>query len=242
MKVAIIGDIHGTSKFSECYNQIISQDNDVDKIIVMGDWFDPYEPIPFETMMERYQYFIDCCKKDNRIISIIGNHDIEGYVIYGKTTRTARVPSHFQAISNEITKNLNDSYLVYKIGNWLFSHAGVSKDWIEDIKSINPKYPNILFSNKKGWTERELTQLCSFYPMDFSNCGNDTHQGCTWIRPHALLNSIPDNFNQVIGHTQVDEIVNLKEKDPDSKLKNDLWLVDNCRKPKYLVIKIEESV
>ena len=42
MKVAVIGDIHGTTKFIDCYNNIQKNDTDVDKIIVLGDWFDPY--------------------------------------------------------------------------------------------------------------------------------------------------------------------------------------------------------
>ena len=33
MKVAAIGDIHGTTKFQDCYDQINNSDKDIDKII-----------------------------------------------------------------------------------------------------------------------------------------------------------------------------------------------------------------
>ena len=32
--------------------------NDCDKIIVLGDWFDPYENIPINIMCERFQEFV----------------------------------------------------------------------------------------------------------------------------------------------------------------------------------------
>ena len=35
MKVAVIGDIHGTTKFLECYKNIQETDSDVEKIIVL---------------------------------------------------------------------------------------------------------------------------------------------------------------------------------------------------------------
>jgi predicted phosphodiesterase len=80
MKIAVIGDIHGTTKFLECYKNIQKNDSDVDKIIVLGDWFDPYIDIDLDTMIERYNEFVKIWKSDNRIISILGNHDIAGYI------------------------------------------------------------------------------------------------------------------------------------------------------------------
>jgi predicted phosphodiesterase len=48
MKVAVIGDIHGTTKFLDCYMKIQQNDPKVDKIIVLGDWFDPYDNIDLD--------------------------------------------------------------------------------------------------------------------------------------------------------------------------------------------------
>ena len=33
MKICVIGDIHGTTKWIDCYQQILEKDNDCDKII-----------------------------------------------------------------------------------------------------------------------------------------------------------------------------------------------------------------
>lgn len=237
MKVCVIGDIHGTTKFIECYENILKKDNDCEKIIVCGDHFDPYTHIDIDTMVDRYHQFIDSCKKDERIVSLLGNHDLESYVISGGTNRTARSRYVFDTISKEIKNNLQDSYLVYRIGNWLFSHAGVSQDWLD----YNEEYKDDLFSNKRGWSERDLDILCSYYDGDWSRYGNHTRQGCTWIRPDALTKSLPEGYNQVIAHTQVKKILNLRDECPDGSLKNDIWMVDNQRKPEYLVLNIEEG-
>ena len=134
MKVAAIGDIHGTTKFIECYKNIQENDPDVDKIIVLGDWFDPYTNIDLDTMIERYNEFVKIWKSDDRIVSILGNHDIAGYINENDITkRTIRFGKMQQRITDAIVPNLSESYLTYKVGDYMFSHAGVSKYWLDEI-------------------------------------------------------------------------------------------------------------
>ena len=59
MKVCAIGDIHGTNKFLDCYMDIKKNDDDCEKIIVLGDHFDPYDNISLDEMAEKYSEFID---------------------------------------------------------------------------------------------------------------------------------------------------------------------------------------
>lgn len=235
MKVCVIGDIHGTNKWNECYEKILNQDNDCEKIICLGDWTDPYDDIPFEEQIERYNKFIEDCKKDNRIISILGNHDLATYVINDSTNRTTRIPEHRNKWSELISENLKDSYLVYRIGDYLFSHAGVSQKWLNYIAQFNNGYDTKIMSNTKGWNKIDLNEIVGFWYGDWSNYGNHELQGCTWIRPQALVKCMLKDYNQVVGHTQVSEITSV---DVD-KVK--LWLVDNQRKSEYLTLNIEES-
>lgn len=233
MKVCVIGDIHGTTKFIDCYMDIIAKNNDCERIIVLGDHFDPYENISTDVMVERYNEFIDICKKDNRVISILGNHDLASYVIRTDcTNRTERSFGNHSKITEAIKENLGNNYLIYKIGDYLFSHAGVSQFWLDD----NMEYKDELLSNKKGWSVEELTKLVSYYDGDWSGYGNNVRQGCTWIRPEALDNSAVENYNQVVGHTQVEDIVKIK-------LTNGkyLWMIDNQRKSEYLTLEIKEE-
>ena len=237
MKVATIGDIHGTTKFLECYKNIQETNSDVDKIIVLGDWFDPYQNIDLDTMIERYNEFVDIWKSDDRIISVIGNHDIAGYIIINDlTSRTIRGKMG-QRISDVIEPNLSESYLTYKVGDYIFSHAGVSQDWLDEIgKYSYANYVDDVMNCKKGWTADELSDICTFYPFDFGGCGNNKHQSCVWIRPQALYSCAIEGYNQVVAHTRVKEIVKVQ-------LLNgkDLWIVDDDQKPNYLILNIEEN-
>ena len=238
MKVAVIGDIHGTTKFLDCYIKIQENDPDVDKIIVLGDWFDPYIDVDFDIMIERYNEFVDICKSDDRIISILGNHDIAGYIVYNDcTNRTVRFGKMKQRITDVIEPNLSESYLTYKIGDYMFSHAGVSQDWLNDIGQYDScNYVDDIMNCKKGWTEDELTDICTFYYNDWSGCGDNEHQSCVWIRPNSLNISAIDGYNQVVGHTRLEKITKFS-------LKNgkDLWIVDDDQKPNYLILNIEEN-
>lgn len=238
MKVCVIGDIHGTTKFLDCYMNILKNDNDCEKIIVLGDHFDPYENISLDVNIELYNEFIDICKKDDRVISLLGNHDLATYIIYNDSTnRTYRTYNGQQRISEVIEPNLKDSYLCYKIGNYLFSHAGVSQVWLDDISEYKEcNYADRIMSNYKGWTSDELSDIVAFYPMDWSGYGDNQHQGCTWIRPQALDECAIEGYNQVVGHTQVEHILHTKMKNGMT-----LWLTDNQRKSEYLVLNIEES-
>lgn len=239
MKVAAIGDIHGTTKFLDCYKKINENNPDVDKIIVLGDWFDPYDNIDLDIMIERYKEFVDIWKSDERIISIIGNHDIAGYIITNdRTNRTIRFGKMAQRITDVIEPNLSKSYLTYKIGDYMFSHAGVSQDWLNDISQFSTyNYVDAIMNCKKGWTEEELSAICAFYPFDMSGYGNNTYQSCVWIRPEALCDCAIKDYNQVVAHTRVEEITKVQ-------LKNgkDLWLIDDMQKPNYLLLNIETGL
>lgn len=238
MKVCVIGDIHGTTKFLDCYMDILKNDNDCEKIIVLGDHFDPYENITVDELIEKYNEFIDICKKDDRIISILGNHDLSTYIINDDcTNRTERNRRNQDRIGDVIKRNLPDGYLVYKIGNYLFSHAGVSQVWLDDISRYEDcNYAEKIMNNTKGWNVDELSGIVYFRYIDDSGYGDNEHQGCTWIRPHALDKCAVKGYNQVVGHTQVKEITKVQMENG-----MDLWLTDNCRKSEYLVLNIEES-
>ena len=233
MKVCCIGDIHGTDKFLTCYKNILEKDNDCDKIIVFGDHFDPYEHFTIDEMIEKYNKFSDIARKDDRIISLLGNHDLSYYIIqYDRTNRTHRMQGASK-ITECIESNLDISYLVYKIDDWLFSHAGVSQEWYDHKFHWFPESAKKILTNQKGWEASELVQLVSWYDGDFSGYGDDTLQGCTWIRPSALCQTPFGDYNQVVAHTRVNEIVKVKMSND-----KDLWLIDNCGKPEYLTLEI----
>ena len=234
MKVCCIGDIHGTDKFLTCYNDILKNDNDCEKIIVFGDHFDPYQYFSLEEMIEKYNKFSEILKEDSRIVSLLGNHDLSYYIISNDLTNRTHKWRGASKITDCIVSNLDKSYLCYRINDYLFSHAGVSKYWIDEIKQYvsNPNYVDRILNNYQGWTEEEMF-ITSFYPFDESHYGDDVHQGCTWIRPTSLITCALDDYNQVVAHTGVKEISKVQMDNG-----KDLWMIDTCGKPDYLTLNI----
>lgn len=254
VEVAVIGDIHGTTKFIEGYEHILKNNNQVKKIVVTGDHFDPYDDIPFDTMVGRYKDFLSCMKNDNRIVSLLGNHDLTSYIIKkDKTNRTISERKPHETISSLIESNLENSRIMYKCGNYLFSHAGVSEVWMEKIaEPISFDFEKL---NKVGWNADELSALVDFYPFDFSGYGNNPNQGPTWLRPYNLIEYPYGEYNQVVGHTMVCIENNRKFLIEDYgyktetygnfykvKMKNGkyVWFSDNAGDSEYLVLEIEE--
>jgi len=246
--IAVIGDIHGTDKFIKGYEHILKYNNQVEKIVVMGDHFDPYDGISFDTMVGRYNDFTDCMKNDDRIISLLGNHDLATYIIeWDCTNRTYRDLRKVGKIGDLIAGNLDKSRLVFEYGNFLFSHAGLSDVWFKNTA----EYKGYTFEKLKkvGWTAVELSSLVGFSSHDYSGYGDSPFQGPTWIRPHALSFNPYGEYHQVVGHTMMfyeDNRLDCGgefEKSGNfykTKMVNGkyLWFTDNGGDPEYLVLNV----
>ena len=108
--------------------------------------------------------------------------------------------------------------------NMIFSHAGVSRVWMEsvncDIEDLNTLAPSTLFG---------------FTPGSFYDCyGNSVTQPLTWIRPTALCKCNISGYDQVVGHTPVTHgIVNIRKATKENR---NIWLCDALGLSKYLLI------
>lgn len=132
---------------------------------------------------------------------------------------------------------LIDTQWIYVEGNIIFSHAGISKTWFKDsgfknLDDINTRQPSELFG------------FIPEHPFDFS--GDSITQPCVWIRPQSLVEDALDEYIQVVGHTPVKKITNLKSIKDEFP---EIWLCDNLPKEylviednKFIVKQYEESV
>lgn len=107
----------------------------------------------------------------------------------------------------------------------IFSHAGVSQVWmdniahIQDVHEINNLEPSELF----GFTPDSL----------LDRHGDSKTQPPTWIRPQALCRCNIKGWDQVVGHTPVKNITNIKQ---SAKYNQNIWLCDALGVGQYLVI------
>lgn len=187
MKTLILGDIHGRI----CWKDIIDKENP-DKVVFLGDYVSTHEKISAEQQCSNIEDILNYKKANtDRVILLRGNHDIQhlGYSWAACSGFDKTVEKYMLTIKDRF---LQLTQWVYMQDNIVFSHAGVSKVWMEnigldDINKIN---------------ELEPSEKFGFWPCKLSDySGDSTTQPPTWIRPWTLLDCAFGDYIYVVGHT-----------------------------------------
>ena len=191
-KTVIIGDIHGR----DCWKQIVASENP-DRVIFMGDYFDSFDNTAVE-QMHNFKEIIDWKQSgQSEVIMLIGNHDY--HYINSSETYSGFQHGTSSAINFLLYENRQHLQMCYQMGDFLFTHAGVSYDWLK-------------INKWEGWesVEEKVNDLWEYTPNAFAFAGRDPYGDSTisspiWIRPHSLQkanrDTLRDQFIQVVGHT-----------------------------------------
>ena len=216
-KIVVLGDIHGRTVWKD----IIAQERP-DQAIFLGDYVSTRENSSDVDQISNLKEILKYKDQHPDTILLRGNHDLQhlGY-------HWAECSGYFPHVA-ALMAHLKEEFLaktqwIYVIGNTVFSHAGISTNWLESIRltldGINSLAPTELF----GFTSKD--------PHDIY--GNSPEQPPTWIRPNALVDVMIPSYGQVVGHTEVEHCINVKGV---AELSQDLWLCDALGNGFYLVI------
>jgi len=206
MKIGIIPDVHGCAAWKENVKKF----TDCEKIIFLGDYVDSFnEEENGANALKNLEDIISFKKNDPRVKLLIGNHDLENY-IYNEQGRCSGFQKDWSLAFNKVfTENLSLFDAILEYDGWVFTHAGVSSKWFEDviedfrtrIKDFDtPKNP-VSFINAL-WKTKSYKYL-SYNSRDYSGIGDSSFQTPLWIRPAGLL-IYPLFHKQVVGHTEFD--------------------------------------
>lgn len=225
MKIVVLGDIHGRT----IWKQIIENENP-DKVIFLGDYVDTHEGISQKQQLENLKDLLKYKKENSdKIILLRGNHDMSelGYYWAECTGFNLTFSMDIVQLKDEFLEN---TQWIYREGNIIFSHAGVSKVWMENndlkhVDQINELPPSEIF----GFTADNA----------FDYCGTSKTQPPTWIRLKELVKYGVDHYIQVVGHTPINKICNIKEELKWSGV--DVWACD-CLPKEYLIIEDNEFI
>ena len=216
-KIVVLGDIHGNTVWKD----IIAKEQP-DQVIFLGDYVSTHENISDEEQVENLKEILRYKDEHPETILLRGNHDLQHLGYYW-----AECSGYFPRVAKEMA-HLRDEFLaktqwIHVIGNIVFSHAGISKVWLENnfltLDDINMLGPTELF----GFTS---SNPCDRY-------GDSPEQPPTWIRPMTLMKVMIPDYIQVVGHTPVEHCFNVKD---EEEIPNDLWLCDALEQGEYLVI------
>lgn len=229
MKTLVFGDIHGR----DCWKDIIPKEFP-DNVIFLGDYVSTHDDIDPETQINNLKDVLECkMLHPDDVILLRGNHDMQhlGYF-------WAECSGYDKYVGVEMTKIkeefLKSTQWLYIKDNIVFSHAGISTEWlrvanISSIEEINNIEPDERFG---------------FWPCKMSDYyGISPTQPLTWIRPQTLVEYMPEGITQVVGHSPVKKICNVSiEVREKYNIKcPDLWCCDALPE-QYLIIENDEFI
>lgn len=225
MKLVVIGDIHGR----DCWKDIINKEVDFDKVIFLGDYVSTHDCITGQQQITNLEEILQL-KEDNpdKVILLRGNHDTQhlGYYWAECSGLFREVLSYMQTIKKRF---LEDTQWIYIEDRIVFSHAGISDDWMT----------NSGFMNLNEVLNANPDERFGFIPDNpWDNYGTSVTQSCVWIRPQALCKCNIPEYDQVVGHTPVYQITDTYKA---SKRNKHIWLCDALPR-QYLVIDNKEFV
>ena len=202
MKTIVFGDIHGRNVWKD----IVSQHRDADRFVFLGDYFTSREGISEENQIINFTDLVNFADFENaitpgRVILLRGNHDMEalGYDWASCSPRFRSGHYHNKEVRDWF---LDHTKWVFVEDGIVYSHAGVTKTWMErngltELEQINDLEPSAKF----GFTPCKLSD---YY-------GDSVTQPPTWIRPWGLFGDSFGKYTYVVGHTTLKHIRNLKD-------------------------------
>lgn len=225
MKIVAIGDTHGRDK----WKKIVEQNQDADKIIFVGDYFDSFD-IPYRQQMDNFLDILSF-RRDNpeKVVTLLGNHEF--HYIAPSEFYSGYQDKYSIVIGDIVQRAIKEDLIkpCHIEGRFIFTHAGITKTWAENnsIQSFNKPA-------REMWAMlKNCPEVFNFTPStSLDNYGDSITQPPIWVRPRALLSDLFENMEveedyiQVVGHTHQDHI----------EVGGDVIFIDAIANNEYLII------
>ena len=129
-KIIVVSDEHCRSFYKPVLNVKDTP------IIFMGDYMDPYywEGFDDEDGIEKLKEIIEFAKNNKNVILLTGNHDASWIWSPMGFERTSR--KYYQELHKIYRDNINLFHPIHKVGDTIFTHAGINDGWIKVVNEI----------------------------------------------------------------------------------------------------------
>jgi hypothetical protein len=200
MKIIAIGDTHGR----DIWENIVKVEEDFDKFIFIGDYFDTREDIDVSIQIKNFSKILEFKKSNpDKVFLLMGNHDYHYLKGCGETYSGYQ---HYAAMDiNEVLQPaLTSGYLqvCHVYGEYIFSHAGLTNTWCEN-NDID------LYNIEESVNVKLLKKMEAFrfeYGENLDRTGDDVTQSPIWVRIPSLFKDMVKGFTYIIGHTTVKQM------------------------------------
>jgi hypothetical protein len=200
MKIIALGDTHGR----DIWKQIVKVEEDFDKFIFIGDYFDTREGIDASTQIQNFKEILEFKKANpDKVFLLIGNHDFHYLKGCGET-----YSGYQQYAAMDINEVLQPAVtsghmqICHVFDEYIFSHAGLTKTWCEN-NEID------LYNIEESVNVRFMKNMESFkfeYGENLDRSGDDVTQSPIWVRIPSLFRDMVKGFTYIVGHTTVKEM------------------------------------
>ena len=213
MKTVVIGDIHGR----DIWKQIVAKEHDdTDEFVFVGDYFDSFTV----KGLDQINNFLDIIDFRNtsiyhKVTLLIGNHDYHYYPGIEDNGTSGYQTLMAPSIKHVVSDNKQYLQAAYQVGEFVFTHAGLSSEWLDDmvdewsVDSLDATINDLFRFQPQKLAYRPYKQVGSTV-YGVGGYGSETFQGPLWIRPKALMAANRDTLRnqiiQVVGHTPQDTI------------------------------------
>lgn len=198
--ILVLPDIHGRN----FWKIILPIQKDYEHIVLLGDYFDPYdyEGITNKQALDNFDEMMSNLELD-KCEFLLGNHDVQ-YV--SSVCPRSRFSKKYEREYSKRIKDLIDNYdatihtwITIKDITYLFTHAGINKQWLE-------KHPDLWDINKNGLLDENnpkfLQSVCEVGYIRGGRLG--TTGGPVWSDVNEVAYENPNiPYYQVFGHTQL---------------------------------------
>jgi hypothetical protein len=200
MKIIAVGDTHGR----DIWENIVKVEEDFDKFIFIGDYFDTREDIDVSIQIKNFSKILEFKKSNpDKVFLLMGNHDYHYLKGCGETYSGYQ---HYAAMDiNEVLQPaLTSGYLqvCHVYGEYIFSHAGLTNTWCEN-NDID------LYNIEESVNVKLLKKMEAFrfeYGENLDRTGDDVTQSPIWVRIPSLFKDMVKGFTYIIGHTTVKQM------------------------------------
>ncbi len=209
MKVGVLPDVHGNGTVYENFFKL--KELEVEHIVQLGDWVDSHNSgNSWANQKSLLEKFLKLKKENPDYLTLLfGNHDLSYMYNFGGQSCSGHQYFVSQDIQEFFCKNWNEFQAIKVIDNWIFSHAGITQQWLDFPLGGNFSREPIDGENQY-WTLDDVNRhfrdknLKYFNHNSYDPYGDDEHEGCMWIRPPALIRYGLEGYNQCVGHTVLD--------------------------------------
>lgn len=191
-KVLIVPDVHGRTFWKYAKNHV----DEFDKVVFLGDYLDPYphEHISFDDAVQNFKQILDFKNKNkDKVVLLLGNHDMHyyntGFMDCSRMNYARREEMY------HLYTGWDFFNLAYIYDNYLFSHAGVYTEWLEENDLT---LDDLIDDNAIERCMPALSDV-SYWRGGCCDAGS-----CIWSDIRESSNRHPDTtYYQIVGHTQL---------------------------------------